>query len=104
MTNLCKSCNCMIYIREPVDNILPGVLHRDNYYCTKCIDAVYFIEDIDREDTSPIVKKKEPIVHKHIITCPVCNIQIDSPDKKCNKCGKIHPLYVRKTKKKRKKK
>ena len=103
--NKCKSCDCDIYIKDKIDNCSPGVYYKDEVYCSKCIEGIYFLEDINRDDT-PIIKEHKGIkvTSTQILICPTCKISIEESNKQCPKCNKIHPLYIRKPKKKRNRK
>jgi hypothetical protein len=104
----CESCNCDIYIKEKIEDFSPGVQYKDKLYCSKCIEGIYFLEDIEHECEDEPIKKDESVKTKttsvQILVCPTCKLTIETIDKKCSKCNKIHPLFIRKPKKKRNRK
>jgi hypothetical protein len=104
---ICNACKCSIFIGDPVKDSAPGIEYKTQLYCNKCIEGIYFMEDIEREDDineEPVKSSKltKPVKPDNILHCPFCKISINT-DKKCPQCQKIHPLYIRKTKKKRRK-
>ena len=116
MSNMkCKSCKCNIYIHEIIDGLTPGVEHKNKFYCYKCIEAVHFMEDMesDEDDKTPtFIESKKPkskptpkanTTKTSTLSCPFCKIIIDTPNHICSNCNKIHPLYLRKTKKRKRK-
>lgn len=99
----CESCECSIYIKEPVDTHSPGTEYKNKYYCYRCIDTIYFLEDSPTKNIQINKKLNNELKSssKIILICPYCKINIE--EKKCTKCNKIHPIYLRKKKKKKKK-
>lgn len=101
----CSQCKCNIYLHNKINDYAPGLVYKENLYCSKCVEAVYFLEDIESdEETIRIINKPIPKTqYTSSLICPSCNIPINSVDHICSKCKKIHPLYLRKPKKKRRK-
>jgi len=88
-----------------VEGYSPGTLYKGKLYCVKCLEGIYFLEDMileenDDEDTIKIVKKSP----KQSLECPFCKSSMNFNQKICDTCGKQHPLFLRKPKKKTRRK
>ena len=105
----CTQCNYDIYIQNKIDGCIPGSIYKNKKYCIKCLDSIYFLEDImgnsDDDQSNISIKKDKPkIIPKNTIECPFCKNIMKVNQSICLKCNKTHPLFIRKSKVKSKRK
>lgn len=106
MTN-CKQCNCKIYTKEKIEGYSPGSIYKGKLYCVKCLEGIYFLEDMifedeDKQDETIQVSKTTP--KQCSLVCPYCKTSMKYNEKICPNCEKPYPLFSRKPKKKSRRK
>ena len=101
MSQLCTLCNDEVSFDDTDFTKPKGFIFNEKPFCHKCLDAVYFANDLDTTVLEPSKVKKDPTSSKSSKnTCSVCNKLYSGV--KCS-CGEVNPLLFRVGKKKKKK-
>lgn len=100
----CDKCNCNIYFENKIDGMSPGTNYKDKVYCIQCLEGEQFLENMIIDNNQESKSQKElpsKPTSQLLLDCPFCKNTLQNNKSICSNCNKTHPLFIRKTKKRK---